>query len=183
MGLFTSTHENYWRKQETRQQQPEDTESDENRLSSLYLHCLKCRSCLVTSHGGARNASSKTLQRTTEVIAETQYKRNEICNKAVSPHSLFALFEEVKRSKECTLATWSLTSAGYCTATKGLQLSVHGSKWPGNLYSRHCQEQGASPGVSCKRLREIARARKDTAGKEGDLSSASLPAHICKRGE
>lgn len=62
-------------------------------------------------------------------------------------------------------------------------MSVHGSKWLGNLCSRHCQEQEASPGVSCKGLREIAKARKDTAGKEGDLSSASLTALIWRTGE
>lgn len=69
-----------------------------------------------------------------------------------------------------------------CITTEG-QLSVHGSKWLGNLCSRHGQEPEALPGVSCKRLREIARARKDTAGKEGDLSSASLLAQIWRTGE
>lgn len=64
------------------------------------------------------NASPKRLQRTTEVIAETQPWRNEICNKAVSPHSLCALSEDAKRRKECTPATWSLTSAGYCTTLR-----------------------------------------------------------------
>lgn len=179
--------QHYWRKQETRQQQSEDPESDESRLSSRCFHCLKCSSCLGTSPQWFGccgeltwgNVTLKMLQRSTEVIAKTQPWRNEICNKAVSSHSLCALFEDVKRSKECTPATWGLMSAGYCTTTEGSQMSVHGSKWLGNLCSRHCQEQEELPWVSCKRLRENAKG-KTLQGKK--VTSPQHPSHLEDRG-
>lgn len=96
------------------------------------------------------NASPKRLQGTTEAIAETLPWRNEICNKAVSPHSLCALFEDVKRSKEGTLATWGLTSGGYWSTSplrdncqsmdqNGWEISVQGMA----RSRKHYQESAA----------------------------------------
>lgn len=110
--------QHYWRKQETRQQQPEDPGSDESCLSSLCFHWLKCSSAVLGELTWG-NASPKRWKRTIDVIEETQPWWNEICNMAVASNRLCALFEDVKRSKECTLATWGLTSAGSISPLRG----------------------------------------------------------------